>query len=85
MWYVTASVEQTVNKIAEELIRNRIRRAYVAAKNQYPTNYDLQLAMKRVKHKIKTQYNSIFFLRKETMEKKIAKLVDQVLSELKIV
>lgn len=85
MWYKAASVSQTVEKIADELIRARIKKAYVAKTYRFPTKYESDIAMKKVKYKIKMHYGSVYSMRKDLMERKISKLVDQILDDMNIV
>ena len=81
MWYVKASVENSVNTLSEELITARVRKAFLKKYSRFPDSQELKMFINRITSYIKRRHNSIYYMRKEQLEKKILKLIDEILEE----
>lgn len=85
MWYRSASAETAVEKVAEELIKNYVRDLYFRETYRYPTNGELGRIVKIIKNRIKYKFGSIMRQRKDTMERQLKRIVNDMLDEIKIV
>jgi hypothetical protein len=81
MWYKKASIENIVDKISNELLINRIRRAFLKKYSRFPDHIELDSILKRIKGFVKKRHNSLYYMRKENLERKVLKLVDEILEE----
>jgi hypothetical protein len=78
MWYKEASVSDSVGKVSDELIINRIRKEFLKTHSRFPCTSEQDRIFKRVKNFIKKRYNSIYYLRKELLERKINNIINEV-------
>jgi hypothetical protein len=83
MWYRIASAQTAVEKVAQALIKQRIRKEFLNRTYRFPSKYELKIIEKRVNHLIKKKYSSIYRMRKDKLERKIKKLVDEVFQDFK--
>jgi hypothetical protein len=83
MWYVTASVANSVEKMSDELLKTRIRKKFLKQYNRFPDAQETAIFLKKIKNFIKHRHNSIFHMRKEQLEKKVLHLIDEVMDEFK--
>jgi len=79
-----AVVSDSVDKLSNELIINKIRKEYLKTHCRFPSQSELDRILKRVRNLIKKRYNSIYYLRKDMLERKITTIIDEVFSALRI-
>lgn len=78
-----ASVENTVNRLADELISVKIRKEFLNKNNRFPSRSEEGQIKKRVYNLIKKRFNSIYDMRNEKLERKIQNLISEVFEQFK--